>query len=220
MNQSVLHVIASPRGSRSRTLQIAQALLEEMAPSQLTTRNLFERPLPPVDGDNMDSKYRLLAGEPIPPDEAHQESWKHIEELIHEFLDADLIVISAPMWNFSIPYPLKHYIDAIIQPRYLFAYNAEGVPQGLAGDKRMVVVTTRGGDYSPGAALNPFDLQEIYLRTIFGFVGIQDISFIHAQPTDLGPEARNAALNRARDQILDLYHHVATSPPASSPSTV
>lgn len=200
----VLHVVASPRGVRSRTLTVSQALLERLENRipdvEIETRDLFARDLPPVDGVNMDSKYRLLAGEPVDPLQA--ESWSHIEALIQEFLAADVYLLSAPMWNFSIPYALKHYIDAIVQPHYLFAYNAAGVPIPLVHEKKMICVTTRGGDYSPASTMHAYDAQESYLRQIFGFVGITEFSFVHAQPVDLSRDLRTHAIEQATQEAL------------------
>jgi FMN-dependent NADH-azoreductase len=210
----LLHVVASPRASRSRTLAISNAFLRQLQSkrpeTQVQTRDLFAADLPPVDGQNMDSKYRLMVGRLIDPD--HADSWAHIEALITEFLAADVYLITAPMWNFSIPYVLKYYIDAIVQPRYLFAYNEQGVPVGLVHDKKMVCITTRGGDYSPGAFMNAYDAQESCLRQIFGFVGITDLRCIHAQPMDLGPATSAASLDAAThaacllaDELADAY---------------
>jgi FMN-dependent NADH-azoreductase len=96
------------------------------------------------------------------------------------------------MWNFSIPYVLKNYIDIIVQPKFLFQYTDKG-PEGLAKNKKMVICTSRGGDYSPESPFHPYDFQEPYLRAIFGFVGISEIKFINAQPMDAGGEEIRAA---------------------------
>jgi FMN-dependent NADH-azoreductase len=195
----LLHIVATPRAARSSTLQISKAFLQQLQARcpglQVRDRDLFAQELPAVDGQNMDSKYRLMTGRPIDPD--HADSWAHIEALIEEFLAADVYLISAPMWNFSIPYALKYYIDAIVQPRYLFAYNEHGAPVGLVHDKTMVCVTTRGGDYSRDSPMHAFDAQESYLRLIFGFVGITDIRCVHAQPMDQLPAVRAAAIESA-----------------------
>ena len=100
------------------------------------------------------------------------------------------------MWNFSIPYKLKHYIDIIIQPKYLFRYTEKG-PEGLVKGKKMVVVSSRGGDYSAGG-MRQYDMQEPYLRAIFGFVGITDITFINAQPMDMGPDLQKRKIGEAQ----------------------
>jgi len=101
----LLHIIATPRADRSSTLRISKAFLQRLAvgspEAEVRTRDLFAQELPPVDGQNMDSKYRLMAGRPIDP--SHAESWAHIEALIDEFLAADIYLVTTPMWNFSIP---------------------------------------------------------------------------------------------------------------------
>src|SRR4029077_5511320 len=137
------------------------------------TLNLFTRDLPAVAGENIETRYGLSAGSPIDPD--HEESWKQIEELINDFIDSDLVVISPPMWNFSIPYVLKYYIDCIVQPGYAFQYDENGDVHGLFAGKRVVVITSRGGDYSPDPPMHSFDYQEPYLRKVFAFTGITDI---------------------------------------------
>src|SRR5262249_29295427 len=96
----------------------------------------------------------------------YQESWRTIIAHIERFLSASAYVISSPMWNFNIPYTLKHYIDIIVQPRYLFKYSEQGV-EGLVKDRKMVVLASYGGDYlSLQTASSNF--HEPYLRTIFG----------------------------------------------------
>ncbi len=104
------------------------------------------------------------------------------------------------MWNFSIPYTLKYYIDAIVQPGYTFRYDEQGRAIGLVQGKKMVCFTSRGADYSPGSPYNAYDFQEPYLRAIFGFLGVTDIEFVHAQPMDITPEWREQALAAAIEQ--------------------
>jgi FMN-dependent NADH-azoreductase len=113
-------------------------------------------------------------------------------------------LISTPMWNFSIPYALKYYIDAIVQPGYMFKYNEQGQPIPLVLGKTMVCVTSRGGDYSENSPLRQFDFVEPYLRTVFGFVGIYDMHFINAQPMDMSRAVREAAIERAINEARTL----------------
>lgn len=104
------------------------------------------------------------------------------------------------MWNFSVPFVLKHYIDVIMQPKYLFRYTEAG-PEGLVKGKKMVVVTSRGGDYGPDSPVRAYDHQEPYLRTIFGLAGITDITFVNAQPMDaMGPEVARERLEAAKEK--------------------
>ena len=91
---------------------------------------------------------------------------------------------------------MKYFIDAIVQPGYLFRYDENGVPEGLVHDKRMVVITSRGGDYSAGSPQHAFDFMEPYIRAIFGFVGMYDIEFVYAQPVDV-QMFREDAMQRA-----------------------
>jgi FMN-dependent NADH-azoreductase len=157
--------------------------------------DLFKADLPSVAGENIDSKYKLMTGQAL--DEHHQSSWDAIEASIERFLQTDLYLITTPMWNFGIPYSLKYYIDAIVQPGYLFRYNEMGIAEGLVHGKKMIVVTSRGGDYSPDGPLAAFDFVEPYLRTIFNFIGITDIHFINAQPMDVTPAMRRDAILKA-----------------------
>ncbi len=192
----VLHIVATPREQKSNTLRVADAFLEnlrETCPEMtLDVIDLYHHDLPAVAGVNLDVKYGLMMGQPI--DKNHLESWQQIERLIEHFLQANVYVISAPMWNFSIPYALKYYIDCLIQPGYVFRYTEEGQPIPLVLGKRMICVTSRGADYSAESPLHVYDFQEPYLRAIFGFIGITDMHFINAQPMNSAPALRETAV--------------------------
>ncbi len=108
------------------------------------------------------------------------------------------------MWNFTIPYVLKYYIDCIVQPGYVFRYDEMGRPVPMVHGKKMVCVTSRGGDYSPGSPFHPYDFQEPYLRAIFGFIGITDVDFINAQPMDITPDLREMSSLSASQQATAL----------------
>lgn len=102
-----------------------------------------------------------------------------------------------------IPYQLKHYIDIIVQPKFLFHYTAKGA-EGLVQDRKMVIITSRGGDYST-EAYAPYDQQEPYLKTVLGFVGLSDVTFIHAQPMDSGDtEIQKAKLELAKHEAVNV----------------
>jgi FMN-dependent NADH-azoreductase len=195
----LLHIIATPRAHESNTMKIASAFVESLhvryGDLQVDAVDLFHEDLPAVIGANIETKYTLMVGQPI--DKRHKESWERIERLIEHFLSADVYLISSPMWNFSIPYALKYYVDCIVQPGYLFKYNEQGQPLGLVHGKKMVCVTSRGGNYSQMSPLYRYDFQEPYLRAIFGFIGITDMHFINAQPMDITLELRHAAIASA-----------------------
>lgn len=196
----LLHIIAAPRGADSRTLEVSRAFtdgLKKKYPScRIDELNLFQEPLPELTLKMISGKYMLLSGRDLSPEA--QKAWEPIESHIRRFLSADAYLISSPMWNFSIPYPLKHYIDIIIQPKYLFRYTDKGV-EGLVKNRKMVVITSRGGDYGPESPFHSYDFQEPYLRAVFGFVGLTDITFINAQPMDaLGQEVQDKKIEEAK----------------------
>jgi len=199
-----LHVIASPRGDKSRTLVVAAAFLQQFRnnhPDWLIDEiNLFQETLPPLTARQVDGKYVLLGGKDLYGE--LRETWEEIEQQIQRFKDAEAYLISTPMWNFGIPYILKQYLDILIQPRYLFHY-VKSRPEGFLKGRRMVVISSRGGDYTAPDNL-PFDFVEPHLRAIFGFVGIVDIEFIKVEPLDGVPakavkETIESASQKARE---------------------
>ena len=117
---------------------------------------------------------------------------------LEEFLAADVIVIGAPIYNFSIPSQLKAWIDRIAVAGKTFRYTAAG-PEGLARGKKVIVALSRGGVHTPGAAR---EFGESYLRFLFGFLGIEDVSFVRAQGLAISPQQRSSGDGRGarRDQ--------------------
>ena len=105
------------------------------------------------------------------------------------------------MYNFSIPTSLRAWFDHVLRPRVTFAYN-EGSVQGLLPGKRVIVIESRGGLYSEGPTKG-MDFQEPYLKTLLGFVGMTDVTFIHAEKIGFGPEARELALATAKSRIAE-----------------
>lgn len=205
----LLHIIASPRSEKSNTLRVSNALLDALdarVPDlSVEEVDLFRTDLPAVAGDNIEAKYGLMVGQAIGKD--HAESWRAIEREIERFAAADAYVVSTPMWNLSIPYALKYYIDCIVQPGYLFRYDEHGRPIPMLHGKKMVVVTSRGSDYSEQSPLHAFDFQEPYLRAIFGFVGITDLTFVNGQAMDVSAQHRPVATQRAIDEALTVAGH-------------
>jgi FMN-dependent NADH-azoreductase len=124
------------------------------------------------------------------------------EQLVSQFLAADVVVIGAPMYNFSIPSQLKSWIDRVAQVGRTFKYTEQG-PQGLAGGKTLIVASSRGGVYSTNPAMAGLDHQESYLRTVFGFFGVTDIRFVRAEGIAMGPAARAEALSAATTAIKE-----------------
>jgi len=202
----LLHIVATPRGTGSRTLKVSKVFLEQCKKKypdcKIDELNLFTEKIPPLTTKRIDGKYTLLGGKDLEGE--LKDAWGDIEQHIERFLSADGYLLSTPMWNFSIPHVLKHYIDVIVQPKYLFQYTDKG-PEGLVKNKKMVIITSRGGDYGPDSPFRPYDLQEPYLRTVLGFVGITDITFVNAQPMDaLGPEVQEKKIKEAQKQTSEI----------------
>ncbi|MEN6387018.1 MAG: NAD(P)H-dependent oxidoreductase, partial [Phycisphaerales bacterium] len=200
----LLHIIATPRGEDSATLQISSVFLEEFKKTHndwvIEHLDLTKEQLPSLTTKRVDGKYVLLGGKELYGD--LKESWQEIIERIEHFQSADGYLLSTPMWNFNIPYFLKHYIDIIVQPRYLFHYTPSGV-EGLVKNKKMLVIASRGGDYTTTGPASASDMQEPYLRLIFGFIGIKDIKFIIAQPMDIDIENRKVKLQEAKNHAAE-----------------
>lgn len=122
------------------------------------------------------------------------------EELVTQFLAADVIVVGAPLYNFSIPSQLKAWIDRVAQVGRTFHYTEKG-PQGLAGGKTVIVASTRGGVYSTSEGGRAMEHQESYLQTVFGFFGITDVRFVRAEGLAMGEAAKSKALAAAEVDI-------------------
>ena len=120
-------------------------------------------------------------------------------EILDEFMAAEIVVIGAPMYNFTVPTQLKAWIDRILTAGKTFRYTEHG-PEGLAGGKRVIVASARGGIYSEGPA-SAVDFQETYLKHVFGFIGIHDVEFVRAEGLNLGAEQRRASLALAHESI-------------------
>ncbi|HEY7996798.1 MAG TPA: NAD(P)H-dependent oxidoreductase, partial [Steroidobacteraceae bacterium] len=127
--------------------------------------------------------------------------------LLTGFLDADVIVIGAPLYNFGLPSQLKAWVDRIVIQGKTFRYTAQG-PQGLAGGKRVIVAIARGGVYAPGAGT---EFAESYLKFVFSFLGITDLTFVRAEGLNISPESREQSLQGARASIQGLSPAVAAT---------
>lgn len=122
------------------------------------------------------------------------------EALVRQFLAADVIVVGAPLYNFSIPTQLKAWIDRIAQPGRTFQYTANG-PEGLAKGKTVIVVSSRGGVYSTSEGGRAMEHQESYLQTVLGFFGVTDVRFVRAEGVAMGEAAKANALSSAQLHI-------------------
>jgi FMN-dependent NADH-azoreductase len=187
---TVLHIQATATPELSYSLRAAKAFLEsyrEAHPDDtVQTIDLGADALPDFLGLAAQGKYRILHGQQHTQEEA--DAWKAVEAEIQRFKNADKVVISSPMWNFSIPYRLKQYLDIIVQPGYTFSFSPETGYSGLVTGKPAMLFLARGGEYKPGSAAAAFDFQRPYLQGILGYIGFTNIGVIVVEPTLQGGE--------------------------------
>ncbi|MBO9663355.1 FMN-dependent NADH-azoreductase [Dokdonella sp.] len=187
---SLLHIDSSALGAHSVSRELSAALVEAWKRrnpgAKVVYRDLAANPLP---------HWRLVA-------DANDPAMRENGAVLEEFLAADTVVIGAPMYNFGIPSSLKAWIDRIAIAGKTFRYTEKG-PEGLAGGKKIVVASSRGGIYSEGSPYAAADFQEAYLRQVFGFLGIADVEFVRAEGVNLGPEQKAQAIASAHDAIED-----------------
>ena len=142
----LLYIESSPRKERSKSIAVAKGFLEKYKEAhpddEIITLDLWATELPEFDGYTIDAKYQVLHGQNF--DEEQQEAWQAVIEVCNEFKSADKYVISLPMWNFGIPYKLKHYIDVLTQPGQTFSYSPDTGYSGLVTGKPVAVVYARG----------------------------------------------------------------------------
>jgi FMN-dependent NADH-azoreductase len=133
------------------------------------------------------------------------------EALVQQFLAADVIVVGAPLYNFSIPSQLKAWIDRVAQVGRTFKYTDKG-PQGLAGGKVVIVASTRGGMYSTSEGGRAMEHQESYLQTVFGFFGVTDVRIVRAEGLAMGDAGKAQALASAETDIKSATRQAANAP--------
>jgi FMN-dependent NADH-azoreductase len=140
----LLYIEASPRKDRSSSIAVARALIDEYRKTHddvIDTLDLWGTKLPSFDGEVINAKYSILHGEK--KSSSQQKAWKAVEDVIERFKTANKYVFSLPMWNFGIPYRLKHYIDIIVQPGYTFSFTPNEGYKGLITGKPVVVIYAR-----------------------------------------------------------------------------
>jgi FMN-dependent NADH-azoreductase len=153
--------------------------------------------------DHLSGLHLAAAQGAVPEAEPLQRDLAAGQAALDEFLDADVIVVGAPMYNFGIPSQLKAWIDRLAVAGKTFRYGANGA-EGLAGGKTVIVASSRGGFYGADTQAAFLDHQETYLRGVFGFFGITDISFIRAEGVAMGESARQQAIDSAEVEIRKL----------------
>jgi FMN-dependent NADH-azoreductase len=208
----LLHLDSSPRSfsTGSSNQSVTRMLTQEFVTAWktkhndqiVTYRDLGYYPVPPINE-------QWIAGAYTPAEQRSPElinALQTSDELIEEFLKADICVFGIPMYNFSVPSIFKAYIDQIVRIGRTFAVDANGF-RGLVSGKKIIVITARGGNFRPGTSFAAYDHQEPYLKTIFGFMGITDVQFIHADrlnPITSDQETRTQSIIEAQTAIKEV----------------
>jgi FMN-dependent NADH-azoreductase len=197
----LLYIEASPRKDRSSSIAVAKTFIETYRENhsndQIEAIDLWQAPLPEFTGEVINAKYAIYHGQEF--SEAQKRAWSAVEKVITQFTGADRYLFSLPMWNFGIPYKLKHYIDVIVQPGFTFSFNSEEGFNGLVTGKPVAAVYSRAGTYGPESAMDNYDLQKTYLETVLGFIGFSDFQSIVIEET-LGPvEVKEKNMAAARE---------------------
>jgi FMN-dependent NADH-azoreductase len=197
----LLHIDSSilGQGSVSRTLsaEIVAAVRARHPGIEVTYRDLSADPL----GHLTAAHVGALQGAPVDP--ALQRDVTDGQVALGDFLAADVVVVGAPMYNFGVPSQLKAWIDRLAVAGKTFRYGARG-PEGLCGGKQLIIASSRGGVFSAGTPTAAFDFQETYLRALFGFLGITNVTFVRAEGVAMGPEARATAIESAKAEASRL----------------
>ena len=194
----LLHIDSSVLGPHSVSRQVSAAIVERLRQAnpglEVSYRDLT---LAHLSGPH------LAAGQGAAPEASLQTDIVAGQTALEEFQASDIIVIGAPMYNFTIPSQLKAWIDRILVAGKTFKYGAQGV-EGLAGNKRVIVAISRGGFYGPGTPAAVGEHLETYLRWVFGFIGIKNPEFISADGIQVGPEHREKAVANALEAANNL----------------
>lgn len=201
----LLYVEASPRKARSHSITVAEAFLDAYSaahPGDTIDRlDLWAETLPRFDGAMLDAKYAILHGQA--PSTAEQAAWATVEAAAARFSSADKYLFSVPMWNFGLPYVMKHYIDIVTQPGLTFSFDPDSGYSGLVSGP-VVAVYASGGAYHEGSGAEAFDLQKPAFEGWLGFVGLNDVERLVVAPTLAAPDAVGATVETVAAAARDL----------------
>ncbi|WP_374855180.1 FMN-dependent NADH-azoreductase [Acinetobacter indicus] len=185
----ILHIDSSNLGDASVSRQLSKAIVNQLqaknTAAQVDYLDLAEQTIPHLTAE-------ILMGQ-----NAEQSALG--EQILQQYLDADVVVVGAAMYNFGLPSTLKAWIDRISVAGRTFKYTENG-PVGLAGDKKVYIASSRGGVYGEQS---PVDFQEAFLKTVFNFTGVSDIEVVRAEGVSMG-DIKDQAITTALDQIAKI----------------
>ncbi|WP_108867537.1 FMN-dependent NADH-azoreductase [Aquimarina aquimarini] len=209
----LLYIESSPRKNDSSSIAISKEFIETLSKEdsdiEIDVLDLWDEDLPSFNGSVIDAKYAYLHGQN--PSGPGIDAWHKIEKIVERFKTADHYLFSIPMWNFGIPYVLKHYIDILVQPGLTFQFSPESGYTGIVKANSATVIYARGGVYST-PEMQGLDFQKKYMDLLLGFIGITDVNTIICEPTlgepDSVEEAKQKAVKQAREIVTTFYNKV------------
>jgi FMN-dependent NADH-azoreductase len=198
----ILHVDASILGESSVSRQLSATIVQRLRQTRpdavVTYYDLGAEPIGHLTGAHLAAARGILSESPT-----LQQDLAKGQQALEDFLGADVVVVGAPMYNFSVSSQLKAWIDRLAVAGKTFRYTEKG-PRGLAGGKKVIVASSRGGFYGPDSPAATLDHQETYLRGIFGFFGIADVTFVRAEGVNVSEDHRKASIAAATAEAARL----------------
>jgi FMN-dependent NADH-azoreductase len=198
----LLHIDSSILAGNSASRQVSAAIVDQLTKAtpglEVVYRDLAAEPLSHLSGEHL-----AVAQGAVPESPAMQKDVAASQAVLDEFLSADVVVIGAPMYNFTISSQLKAWIDRILIAGKTFRYGAAG-PEGLAGNKHVIIAVARGGFYQAGMPAAAFEHVESYLRGGFRFIGVANPEIVVAEGLQIGPEQREKAMRGALQAATEL----------------
>ena len=195
----LIHIESSPRKEKSISSQIAAAFIKEYKNShpddELKHIDLWNLDMPDLDDKLISAHRATIKGKAV--DSTSLKLWKKTEKLIMDFKSADKYLFSVPMWNFSIPYKLKHYLDLIVQEKYTYDFK-DGHFQGLITGRPAVMIYARADIYEESE-----DMQKNYMEKILRFIGFENFISIFVEPNSHGEDFRQKAILLAKNIAKD-----------------
>ncbi len=198
--KKILNIVTSVKGENSFSNKLSNTLIEKLLSvypgSTVNTRDLANNPFPHLE----ESNFTALYTPEVSRTEEHKDALINSDKAIKELMEADIIVIGVPLYNFGIPSTLKSWIDHIARAGVTFSY-ADGAPKGLVVDKKVYLAISSGGVYSEGP-MKSYDFTEPYLRAALGFIGMKDITVFRIEGTNV-PGVKETALPKAVESVSE-----------------
>ena len=197
--KKILHIISSPRGNASFSIKLGKAIIEKIKESYpdsiVKERNLVTDSFPHLEAAHLTSFFTPVESRSAESQIAVQ----HSDQAIAEIMEADILIIGAPLYNFGIHSSLKAWFDHVARAGITFRYDENG-PEGLVKNKKVYIAMASGGIYTEGP-MQAYDFVVPYLKTVLGFLGMTDVSVIRAEGTSL-PGIQDLALEKGVDSVL------------------